>query len=179
MARTADRDPAAAIRGLTRAERVYTLFLMDDEDLRRALGRVARECTAANLRRAARAVASIYDAQIAPTGLRSTQFSLLTAIALAGDVPVARLAEILGLDRTTMTRNLAPLERDGLVESRPTADRRVRQVRLTASGRQLVRRALPRWEAAQRLVVEALGESGWRQLMDRLRTAAAITEDRS
>jgi DNA-binding MarR family transcriptional regulator len=152
---------------------------MDDDDLRRALGRVARDCTASNLRRATRAVASIYDAQMAPTGLRSTQFNLLTAAALAGEAPVTRLAEILGLDRTTLTRNLAPLERDGLLESRPTADRRVRQVRLTAAGRKALVRALPRWEAAQRRVVAALGEPGWRQLIDHLRTASAITEERS
>ena len=78
--------------------------------------RVARECTGASLRRAARAISGLYDARLAETGLRGTQFSLLVAIALAGEPPVTMLAERLGLDCTTMTRNLAPLERDGLVE---------------------------------------------------------------
>jgi len=134
----------------------------------------ARECTASGLRGAARAVTRIYDEVMAPSGLRGTQLSLLVALSLTGGAPIARLADELALDRTTLTRNLAPLERDGLVTSVAGADRRVRMVGLTAEGRRTLSRALPLWEEAQRRVVAALGKRRWRELMDGLAAAAAL-----
>src|SRR5512138_1036894 len=110
--------------------------------------RVARECTASNLRRAARAISGLYDARLEPVGLRGTQFSLLVALGLSGEPPVTALAERLGLDRTTMTRNLGPLVRNGLIEDTAAEDRRMRRVKLTAKGRRTLERALPLWEAA-------------------------------
>jgi DNA-binding MarR family transcriptional regulator len=137
---------------------------------------VARECTAASLRRASRAIGRIYDEVMAPTGLRGTQFSLLVALSLTGDVAVARLADELGLDRTTLTRNLAPLERDGLVASVAGADRRVRMVRLTAEGRRLLGRVLPLWRQAQERVVAGLGKPRWQTLLDGLAATAALAD---
>jgi DNA-binding MarR family transcriptional regulator len=130
--------------------------------------RVARECTANSLRRASRQVSAAFDEAIAETGLRGTQFTLLTALAIGKEMPLTRLAEVLSLDRTTLTRNLAPLERDKLVESRATPDGRVRKVALTERGQQLLLRALPRWEAAQRRLVDSLGERKWKELMSTL-----------
>ena len=134
----------------------------------------ARECTAAGLRSAARAVGRIYDEVMAPSGLRGTQLSLLVALSLTGGAPIARLADELALDRTTLSRNLAPLERDGLVASVAGDDRRVRMVGLTAEGRRTLARALPLWEEAQRRVVTALGKRRWRELMDGLTAAATL-----
>jgi DNA-binding MarR family transcriptional regulator len=138
--------------------------------------RVANDCTAAGLRRAARALSSLYDAHLAETGLRGTQFSLLTAIALMGEPAVTTLAERLGLDRTTMTRNLAPLVRDGLLEdaASPSGDGRVHSVKLTARGRRTLERALPLWDAAQAKVSRALGERRRRDLLDGLDALTAI-----
>jgi len=136
--------------------------------------RAARECTADSLRRASRALNSLYDEALAPTGLRGTQFSLLVALSLAGDMPVTRIAGLLGLDRTTLTRNLAPLEHDGLLETAASQDRRVRLVRLTAKGRAALERALPLWDEAQHHVVRALGEPRWRKLLDGLSAVTAI-----
>ena len=132
--------------------------------------RAARECTANNLRRASRQISAFFDAALAETGLRGTQFTLLTALTVGGEMPLTRLAEALSLDRTTLTRNLAPLERQGLVASLPSADGRVRRVALTARGQEVLEWALPRWETAQRRVVEALGERKWKELMSTLQS---------
>src|SRR5437764_8879914 len=109
--------------------------------MRDQLLRVARDCTASSLRRAARAVSSLYDARLQTVGLRGTQFSLLVAVALAGEPPVSMLAERLGLDRTTMTRNLGPLIREHLIEDAAADDGRVHRVKLTAKGRRTLERA--------------------------------------
>jgi DNA-binding MarR family transcriptional regulator len=130
--------------------------------------RVARECTANTLRRASRQVSAVFDEAIGETGLRGTQFTLLTALAIGKEMPLTRLAEVLSLDRTTLTRNLAPLEREKLVESRATPDGRVRKVALTVRGQEALERALPRWEMAQKRMVEKLGERKWKELMSTL-----------
>jgi DNA-binding MarR family transcriptional regulator len=137
---------------------------------------VATECTAARLRRASRALSKFYDEVLEPSGLRGTQFSLLVALSLTGPAPLLRVADELGLDRTTMTRNLAPLERDGLVASVPGNDRRVRLIQLTDAGRRALAKALPLWEKAQRRVVDTLGERRWRELVAALQATAASGE---
>jgi DNA-binding transcriptional ArsR family regulator len=98
------------------------------------LAEISTHCACFNLRRAARAVTQLYDHTLAPSGLRATQVTLLVALAKAGPVPFTRLASALGMDRTTLTRNLAPLERDGFVTQSPGADRRVKLVRITDAG---------------------------------------------
>ena len=127
--------------------------------------RAARECTANQLRRASRQISAIFDEAIAESGLRGTQFSLLTALAVGGDLPLSRLAEALSLDRTTLTRNLAPLERDGLVTNLPSPDGRVRTIAMTQRGQKALERALPRWEGAQDQVVKTLGRRRWKALL--------------
>jgi DNA-binding MarR family transcriptional regulator len=105
------------------------------------------------------------------------QRSLLVALSLTGGAPLLRLAEELGLDRSTMTRNLAPLERDGLIASAPGPDRRVRLVTLTDRGRRALVTALPLWEKAQRRVLAALGARRFHELNSVLRATAAMTGD--
>jgi len=89
--------------------------------------------------------------------LKSTQFSLLNAANLADGVGINRLAEIMAMDRTTLTRNLRPLMSEGLIELRPGADRRSRMIRITPAGRRRLARALPLWREAQNRAVERLG----------------------
>jgi DNA-binding MarR family transcriptional regulator len=131
--------------------------------------RVRTECTGANLRRATRAVSRIYDETLAPAGLRGSQFSLLVALSFFKEgAPLLRVAEELGLDRTTLTRNLQPLEREGLVASSPGKDQRVRLLRLTEAGQRALQRAYPLWEEAQATVVKALGQRRWMTLLEGL-----------
>jgi DNA-binding MarR family transcriptional regulator len=141
---------------------------------RSRLQNVASDCSASKLRRASREMSRFYDEILEPSGLRGTQFSLLVALSLTGGAPLLRLAEELNLDRSTMTRNLAPLERDGLITSVPGPDRRVRLVTLTERGRRALATALPLWERAQRRVLHALGARHLRELDAVLRATADL-----
>jgi DNA-binding MarR family transcriptional regulator len=107
-------------------------------------------CTCTALRRAARAATAAYDAALAPAGLRVTQFAILRILARLGPLPVSRLAEEAALDRSTMGRNLDPLERRGLVGLAPDPqDARARVAALTATGEAAIAAALPHWRAVE------------------------------
>lgn len=114
-------------------------------------------CAHANLRRAMRVVSQLYDGALKPVGLKTTQFTLLAVLSRMGPMPLGRLAEVLVLDRTTLTRNLRPLELRGLAETTREKDERVRLVNATDTGRALVDRAVPLWQQAQRRVAGRLG----------------------
>ena len=138
---------------------------------------IGRDCTCFNLRKATRAVTQYYDAILQPSGLRTTQFSVLTAAAITGPAPIGRLAEQLGMDRTTLTRNLAPLEKSGLIrtggEVTSSGDRRARLVEITTAGRKALLRAMPLWEEAQSSLIGRLGTQRWRELLHHLDAATA------
>ena len=114
-------------------------------------------CVCINLRRLARLTTQLYDEAMADSGLKITQYSLLCAIERTQPAALSALAEEVDLDRTTLARNLAPLEREGLVILSAGTDRRVTQIALTPRGRAAIRRARPQWERAQRRVLERLG----------------------
>jgi DNA-binding MarR family transcriptional regulator len=122
------------------------------------LREVARACACANLRRAARAVTQVFDDALAPSGLRATQFTLLVTSRLMGESTINELAERMGMDRTTLSRNLKPLVRSGLLEVRRGEDGRTRLVRITPAGEYALEEAYPLWHGAQRETVSALGE---------------------
>src|SRR5438046_8734151 len=102
-----------------------------------------------NVRKAARTVTQLLDEVLQPTGLRSTQFTLLVAVALIGEAPVMQLSRALLMDRTTLARNLKPLESLGLLTVEAGTDRRRHLVPLTERGRQAWPRALPYGAQAQ------------------------------
>jgi DNA-binding MarR family transcriptional regulator len=108
---------------------------------------MACRCLAA--RRAARALTRLYDEKLRPHGLRSTQFSVLAALALKGATPMGELAELLGLERTTLTRSAALLERNGWVRVATAEDARERPLRLTPAGRRKLEKAYHAWREAQ------------------------------
>jgi DNA-binding MarR family transcriptional regulator len=135
---------------------------------------IARDCTYFNVRKATRILADAFDEALRPFGLRGTQFSLLVAIALIEDATVGRLAEVIGADRTTLTRTLAPLEREGLIESEQGEDRRERRLRLTRRGEERVAAATEAWEETQRAVFDGIGEDAWNGLMSGVRAVHAF-----
>jgi DNA-binding MarR family transcriptional regulator len=119
----------------------------------------AGRCNGTAMRRAMRRVSQIYDAALAPCGLRSTQRSILVSIARAGRPAMGELAASLVLDRSALAHNLKPLEREGLVEVvADERDKRSRLVALTAAGRAKLAQSLPLWEEAQRRFERAFGE---------------------
>lgn len=125
-------------------------------------------CTCVNLRRASRAITDLYDAALKPCGLRVTQYSMLRAIHRAGTAMITEVAERLALDRTTMSRNLRLLEREGLIEWVAGTDRRARRVRLSVKGRKLMERAVPYWEKAQAQIARKLGTGQLESLLTAL-----------
>src|SRR6185312_5549618 len=105
-------------------------------------------CLCLHLQRAARAVARRFDEVLRPLGLTNGQFSLLMSLNRPQPPRIGGVAALLAMDRTTLTANLKPLERRGLVEVRiDSADRRSRRLILTAKGRDLLKSALPIWQS--------------------------------
>ena len=109
-----------------------------------------RGCVCSALRRVSRAVTQHYERAFRGTGLRATQFSLLAVLTQTGPLPVSALAAKVGLERTTLTRNLGLLESRGLVRIETAqADQRVRRVELTTAGRSAATKGLKSWRTAQ------------------------------
>lgn len=138
--------------------------------------RVISTCTSVNLRRAARAVTHILYQHLQPTGLRVGQFGILVNIMKHGATPITDLADILVTDRTTVTRNLALLERDGFVEVKPGKDKRVREVTLTEAGRAKLEEAYPLWLEAEAGIRERLGGDRWEKTLEAARAVAALVD---
>jgi DNA-binding MarR family transcriptional regulator len=131
-------------------------------------------CTAHALRKATRAISALYDDALRPAGVRISQLSILVALALADEATVSRLAGMLVLDRTTLTRNLAPLERRRLVVTVSGVDARHRGLRLTENGRAVLSAALPVWQQVQSRVIKELGGPQWKRLLQGLKAATAV-----
>ncbi len=127
-------------------------------------------CTCGALRRAARAATALYDQALKPTGLRVTQFAILKILDRCGKLPVTRLAAEAALERTTMARNLDPLERRGLVRvSAAETDARSRVAELTEAGRATLAAARPRWQAAQKELARRVDPGSVRALAEAMR----------
>jgi DNA-binding MarR family transcriptional regulator len=126
------------------------------------------DCTCFNLRKATRVVTQLFDDVMQPTGLRATQFTLLAAISATGTIAIRQLANFLVMDRTTLTRNLKPLEAKRLIKIVPGEDRRTRTLTLTDKGKKTYEKSLPVWRQAQAEVVERLTEKRWRELLRQL-----------
>jgi DNA-binding MarR family transcriptional regulator len=118
-----------------------------------------RECYCLAARRSARAITRMYDEKLRAHGLRSTQFSVLAVLALKGPTPMRELAEILGLEHTTLTRSAARLERDGWIATAPSSDGRKRPLELTPAGRQKLEGAFLSWKEVQDFIKKGLGEN--------------------
>ena len=117
-------------------------------------------CTCFRLRRVTRRITQHYDAWLADSGLRVTQYSLLSMLIYCNALSVTALADKLEMDRTTLTRNLRPLEEAGWVSiAADERDARVRTVHISTAGRQVWERARPLWRAAQDSINTLLGES--------------------
>jgi DNA-binding MarR family transcriptional regulator len=109
----------------------------------------SEECNCFAVRAAARHVTQFYDQFMAPTGLRTTQFSILAKLNRHGPLTINALADDMVMDRTTLSRNILPLERDGLIKIEPTSDRRAKELHLTKAGKKRLHEALKVWSQAQ------------------------------
>jgi DNA-binding MarR family transcriptional regulator len=134
-------------------------------------------CMCATLRRASRALTQLYDEALRPLGLRATQFTILQALSLAGEVSQGELGQLLAMDSTTLTRTLEILGGQGWIAKHRGQDRREWRMRLSESGEAQLKRALPHWRKVQRQLRAQLGNElsdSLLKLADKL--ASAITE---
>ena len=132
-------------------------------------------CALNNLRKAMRSATQLYDEALAPSGLRSTQFSVLAAIRLRDGVSMSHLAHQLVTDRTTLTRNLRPLEREGLIRITVGRDARTRLITLTELGRAALQDAAPMREVAQDTIESALGPERYAVFLETLQQVVDVS----
>ncbi len=134
----------------------------------------AQNCAAANVRRASRAVTKLYGQFMSQTGLEPTQSSLLVACSLTGGATVSKLADAFVMDRSALARNLAIMQKRGLVKIRTGEDRRTRKVSLTPCGESTLANALPHWRAAQDAVEKQFGAERLQRLLAELHDLMTI-----
>jgi DNA-binding MarR family transcriptional regulator len=128
------------------------------------------ECLCLASRKAARAITREFDRRLRPTGVRPTQFSALAILSIRGALTVGALAKLLGVERTTLTRNLALIEEQGWVRIEAGEDARSRFVEVTPKGRAAITAALPAWRATQKAISTAMGEGAAAALRKLART---------
>ena len=133
-------------------------------------------CNCTALRKASRRMSQFYDAALAPSGLRGTQFAILVDLARRGDAPptIRELSEAMALDQSTIGQNLRPLEREGLIGLvQDEADRRSRRIQLTKAGRARFFEARPLWLAAQEQFEASFGKRAAAELRSVLATVVS------
>lgn len=134
-------------------------------------------CTCSELRRAARAVTLLYDNAFRSSGLLSTQLGVLHVIYKSDSIRISHLAKELGMDRTTLTRNLSVLQRQGFIKISSGKDNRTRIVTITNKGRTTIAKAIPLWNNVQNKVKEQMGETLWNELMVNLSQFVKVADE--
>jgi DNA-binding MarR family transcriptional regulator len=146
-------------------------------DFSRAARKIANECPGLRVREASRLLTRVLDEALRPLGIQATQLSVLVAVAMFGEngAMIGPLAQALVLDRTTLTRNVKPLERAGLLRvARSPKDARARVVVLTRGGERMIESAYPLWEQAQKRIRDSFGPGRVDALRDRLAELVAL-----
>jgi DNA-binding MarR family transcriptional regulator len=138
---------------------------LSDPKYRREIG---RNCACFNLRRAARLVTQRFDRILRESGITANQFSILMAVYDQEGVLMTRLAAMLGMERTTLSRNVSLLTRMGMIRAEAGSDKRQRNIAITKDGIGLLKKALPLWQQAQDEVVEGIGPEKWNGLLSGL-----------
>lgn len=124
---------------------------------------VANNCLCYKLRATSRKVTRRYDSALKPVGLKANQFSIMVAISIMSPVSITDLSEALAMDRTTLTRNLRPLEKSGLIKLTDGYGR-IRDITLSEEGVSRLKKAKPLWHSAQTKLRKELGESDSEQI---------------
>src|SRR5512132_2252514 len=132
----------------------------------------AENCVCFNLRRVARVVTQFFDAELRRHGVRPTQETILASLNSKDSWNMAELSDWLGMERTTLVRNLRPLQRDGFVKVVGGGRGNRVELTITTKGRKQIERLAPAWKSAQNAVVKTLGEKRWSAILSDLETAA-------
>ena len=121
-------------------------------------------CACQKMREASRKITRMYDESLRPAGIKATQFNVLTVVALKDEATLTELAETLGMERTTLSRNLGPLERNGLIKVSAEGYRRARSANITNKGVVVMEKALPLWRLAQKSLKRRLDDEVWNRI---------------
>ena len=132
----------------------------------------AENCVCFNLRWVTRAVTQFYDAEMRRHGIRPTQGTILASLNAKNTWSMAELSDWLGMERTTLVRNLRPLQRDGFVKVVGGGRGNRVELTITSKGRKQIEKLAPAWKSAQNAVVKTLGEKRWSAILSDLETAA-------
>lgn len=142
------------------------------------LEQAAQTCACFNFRKASRCLTQLFDDELAPTGLRSTQLVVLMTAYLLGPGSMARMAREMVMDRSTLTRNLRPLMDRGLLKVTKDEGRRSQKVELTAKGKKSMMQAVPYWKKAQQAVEEKLGDKRFDRVLGDLVDIISLSRNR-
>ena len=127
-----------------------------------------QNCACFNVRKSARVLTQHYDTMMQPVGIRATQFTILAVLSTTQGISVTDLSNFLMMDRTTLTRNLRPLETQGLVNTQPGDDKRTRLIKLSKKGKNKLEKAIPLWKQAQKQVTEYMGNNRFNDFLTEL-----------
>ena len=135
-------------------------------------------CTCFKLRRVSRVITQCFDAELRKYGIRVTQTPILSALQARSGWSMAELSDWLGMERTTLVRNLRPLQRERLIKTSGGGRGGHVELAITAKGRAALSKMLPGWRSAQQKVVATLGEKRWSAMLGDLEEAATKLKDR-
>src|SRR5215467_9334571 len=135
---------------------------------------VLQECACATLRKTSRTITRLYDEALKPSGLLATQYMVLVAVQKEHPATIGQLAEAMVMDRTTLTRNLRPLQKSGLIVSGKGEDQRTHVISLTLKGKTAVEKTFPLWRKVQTHVATTLGPKRLAHLLSDLKEAVAL-----
>jgi len=136
---------------------------------------VATNCQCKKLREASRKISRIYDDALRPVGITANQFTMLIGISLMGPISITGLANKLGMERTTLTRNLTPLEKKGLIELN-TGHGRTRNATITPQGKDVIKKAKPEWKTAQTQIIKQIGKQNLQALNNTLSLISTLDD---
>ena len=136
---------------------------------RKRAAEMGSQCVCFNIRKSTRLLTAHYDRIIGAAGLKTTQLSLLMTVLMRDKANLSQLANMLGMDRTTLSRNVRLLEQKGLITVSTGEDKREQCIGITDKGRDAVNRAIPLWEKAQAEVADQFGEEWVQGLLSNLR----------
>jgi DNA-binding MarR family transcriptional regulator len=151
---------------------------MKKEKLDKATLEGCLQCACLSFRQASRTVTQFFDNALASVGLLSTQLPVLILLGLYSPLTITRLAKLLVMDRTTLTKNLKVLQAKSYIKAITAKDKRKTLLTLTSKGEAMLAKAHPLWQRAQKRIVEGLGPDQWETVRERLGQVIEIAGNR-
>jgi DNA-binding MarR family transcriptional regulator len=136
------------------------------------------QCACLSFRQASRMVTQLFDDALVSVGLLSTQLPVLILLSLYSPLTITRLAQLLVMDRTTLTKNLKVLQAKAYIKVMSDKDKRKTLLTLTAKGESMLVKAYPLWQQAQKRIVEGLGSEQWEVVRQQLGQVVQIAGSR-